>query len=176
MIFPPPVARPRGRSRSRRVGSGGPGGVQPQFGGTEQIGLSPLISPPARPRAGGIAFFLPFLARKLMPKRVMEAEGCGEMQMGSLGFLVVHLSSFFFSPLKKKKKCLAIRIKTKRCLKGFEKSPFFSVFWLQQKIAHGSIMRIFHSLTVDINIQHTVLCSRNEMVLSVNEQKPIRKP
>lgn len=135
-----------------------------------------LVSPPARPRAGGIASFLHFFARKLVPKRVMEAEGCGAMRTDSLGLFVYRPFKKPQQNNKKTKKCLAIRIKTKRCLKGIEKSPFFSVFWLQQKIAHRSIMRVFQSLTVDINIQHTVLCSRNEMVLSGNEQKPIRKP
>lgn len=53
-----------------------------------------LVSPPARPRAGGIASFLHFFARKLVPKRVMEAEGCGAMRTDSLGL-------FVYRPFKK---------------------------------------------------------------------------
>lgn len=56
------------------------------------------------------------------------------------------------------------------------KEPLF----LRLLVAQGNRTGIYNAdisqFTVGINIQHTVLCSGNEMVLSANEEKPIRKP
>lgn len=75
----------------------------------------------------------------------------------------------------KKEKCLAMRIKTKGCLKGIVKNVFSSVFWLQAKIGPGALMRVFHSPPVDINIQHTGLCGRTGMGFEGGWRKTLQK-
>lgn len=86
----------------------------------------------------------------------------------------------FWLPLNKIKiiilKVFRSQNKENTVLEKKGKDPLF----LRLLVAQGNCTRIYNAdisqFTVDINIQHTVLCSRNEMGLSVNEEKPIRKP
>lgn len=99
------------------------------------------------------------------------------MQMDSLGL-------FIYRPLKKKKKeekggadvlVFSRQNKDKMVLERNWKKPFFLCLLVAPR-SQRDLMRVFHGLTVDINIQHTGLCGTNETSLGVRERKPIRKP